>query len=56
MTTKGEIWKDLARVMSLLLEVEKERPDPRIAQARELIGKAMKELDRLHVPGPMRTV
>lgn len=54
--TKAVIWKDLAQVMSLLLELEKERPDPRIARARELIGKAIKELDTLPVPGPMRTV
>jgi hypothetical protein len=54
--SKAVIWKDLAQVMSLLLELEKERPDPRIARARQLIGKAIKELDKLPVPGSMRTV
>jgi hypothetical protein len=56
MATKAQIWKDLAQIMSLLLELEKERSDPRITQARELTKKAIKNLDRLGVPGPQRTL
>lgn len=56
MATKAQIWRDLAQIMSLLLELEKEHPDPRIAQARELTKKAMKDLDRLRAPGPLRTL
>jgi len=56
MATKAQIWKDLAQIMSLLLELEKERSDPRITQARELTKKAIKNLDRLRVPGPQRTL
>lgn len=56
MATKAQIWKDLAQIMSLLLELEKEHPDPRITQARELTRKAIKNLDRLGVPGPLRTL
>jgi hypothetical protein len=56
MITKAEIQKDLAQMMSLLLEVEKECPDSRIAQARELTSKVMREVDRLKVSGPLRKI
>jgi hypothetical protein len=36
MTAKADIWKDLAEIMSLLLELEKEHPDSRIVQAKHL--------------------
>jgi hypothetical protein len=55
MTTKAEIWKDLAEIMSLLLELEKNHPDSRIGEVKELTREAMKDLDRLPVSGPLRT-
>lgn len=56
MITKAEMRMDLVRIMSLLLELEKEHPDSRIAQAKKLTSKALKELDELHVPRQLKVI
>jgi len=36
MAAKADVWKGLAEITSLLLELEKEHPDSRIVQAKHL--------------------
>ena len=56
MMPKAEMRMDLVRIMSLLLELEKEHPDSRIAQAKKLTSKALKELDELQVPRKVQAI
>jgi hypothetical protein len=56
MMPKAEVRMDLVRIMSLLLELEKERPDSRITQAKKLTSKALRELDELHVARQLKAI
>jgi len=55
MATKADIWRDLAEIMTLLDKLEEELDDPRIAEAKELTKKAISDLKRVPLPGPLGT-